>query len=263
MREDFLARGFARFPGDPAVRDWLSHATGPALATVEDRALRRDWLRAGGTWFVGVNALDNDERGRVAGGPPLGGAAMDFVAALGLGELPLDRAQVSVTWPGYPRRGAGESEAAFRFRQRRDAAHVDGIKARGAHRRRHIGECHAYLLGLPLTDCGPGASPLVVWKGSHAVMRAALLAALGDSAPADWGEVDITEAYAAARREVFARCERIELHARPGEAYLLHRLALHGVAPWREGAAAPPEGRAIAYFRPDAGTSVAEWLSAP
>jgi hypothetical protein len=29
------------------------------------------------------------------------------------------------------------------------------------------------------------------------------------------------------------------------------RFALHGVAPWRSGDTAPPEGRMIAYFRPE------------
>jgi hypothetical protein len=39
-------------------------------------------------------------------------------------------------------------------------------------------------------------------------------------------------------------------------------MTIHGVAPWRADAAAPPEGRLIAYFRPMMG-SVAEWISLP
>ncbi len=74
--------------------------------------------------------------------------------------------------------------------------------------------------------------------------------------------MDVTEAYHAARREVFETCARVVVHARPGEAYLIHRLALHGVAPWRAGAKAPPEGRMIAYFRPEIG-SPADWIEAP
>jgi hypothetical protein len=34
------------------------------------------------------------------------------------------------------------------------------------------------------------------------------------------------------------------------------------VAPWGEGATAPPEGRMIAYFRPEF-LRIADWLSAP
>jgi hypothetical protein len=73
------------------------------------------------------------------------------------------------------------------------------------------------------------------------------------------GEIDITEAYQAARRTVFATCRRIELPVRPGEATLLHRLALHGVAAWKPDDTAPPEGRMIAYLRPLL-PSVETWL---
>ncbi|MBE0554438.1 MAG: hypothetical protein IH625_12180, partial [Rhodobacteraceae bacterium] len=45
-------------------------------------------------------------------------------------------------------------------------------------------------------------------------------------------------------------------------ATLMHRLCLHGVAPWADGAIAAPEGRVIAYFRPEL-ASVADWLTAP
>ena len=52
------------------------------------------------------------------------------------------------------------------------------------------------------------------------------------------------------RRRIFAECPRVAVIARPGEAYAIHRLALHGVAPWQEEAPAGPDGRMIAYFRP-------------
>jgi hypothetical protein len=42
----------------------------------------------------------------------------------------------------------------------------------------------------------------------------------------------------------------------------VHRLCLHGVAPWAADATAPPEGRMIAYFRPML-RSVAAWLHDP
>ena len=72
----------------------------------------------------------------------------------------------------------------------------------------------------------------------------------------------MTTAYAAARREVFQTCRRVTLPARPGEAMLMHRLTLHGVAPWAAGAQAAPEGRIIAYFRPQL-PDVASWLTRP
>ena len=49
------------------------------------------------------------------------------------------------------------------------------------------------------------------------------------------------------RRKVFETCPRIELPAKPGEAYLLHRHCLHGVAPWPDKATAGPDGRPISY----------------
>jgi hypothetical protein len=90
-------------------------------------------------------------------------------------------------------------------------------------------------------------------------MRAALAQALAPHAVATWGDVDITDAYTAARRRVLAECRRIELPGRPGEAVLLHRHLIHGVAPWRAGAAAAQPGRMVAYFRPLL-PSIAEWL---
>ena len=82
--------------------------------------------------------------------------------------------------------------------------------------------------------------------------------------PVDWRGEDVTAAYTAARREVFETCRRITVTARPGEAYLAHRLSLHGVAPWADDAGS--EGmRMIAYFRPDPfpGASPAWWLARP
>lgn len=61
---------------------------------------------------------------------------------------------------------------------------------------------------------------------------------------------------------MFNTCRRIDLPGRPGEALLVHRLTLHGVSPWAEGAIAPPEGRITAWFRPLL-ASVADWLDPP
>ena len=245
---DLLQDGWQSFPGDPALLDWVAAALPRARAAVADPAQRAAGLVCEGTWFVGVDALDNDIDGSV-GGVPLCGAARDLADAQ-FGPLPLHRAQVSVIWPGYPRPRDGESEAAFRFRQRRDGAHLDGLLPEGPDRRRFFREPHAWILGLPLNSCGAGASPLVVWRGSHHILRRALLRACDGHPPEVWGDLDLTEAYTAARAEIFTTCERVELQAAPGQAYLLHRLVLHGVAPWAEGAVAPADGRMVSYFRP-------------
>ena len=102
----------------------------------------------------------------------------------------------------------------------------------------------------------------MVWQGSHLILQEALREAFAPYPPATWGDVDVTQAYTAARRRIFETCPRIALPVRPGEATLLHRLTLHGVAPWAAGATAPPEGRIIAYFRPLMG-SVQDWLLLP
>ena len=248
----FFQRGWARFERDPSLLDWLLQITPAALATRQDPDQIRNWLRGAGTWFVGVNALENDGQGVVQGSDPLTGAAVDFVReTLGFGNQDLDRAQVSICYPGFPGRMNKESDAAFRFRQTRDAAHVDGLHPSGPQRQRRLEEYSGFLLGIPVTKTDAGAAPLVVWEGSHRIMADMFHAVLADIDPADWSQVDMTKAYHTARALVFDRCPRVVVHAQPGEAYVLHRMALHGVSPWQKGAVAPPEGRAILYFRPE------------
>ena len=259
--ENFIAGGWACFAFNPQVAEWAGSAASAARAAARDPA-QAHWLRCGGTWFVGVDALPNDASGRVGDGPPLGGAVMDFIRNIPGFDLPLHKAQVSICYPGYPQPSDEESAAAFQFRVKRDAAHVDGLLAEGPERRRYLKEPHAYILGLPLVAADPGASPLVVWDGSHVTMRQAFARAYEDVPPEKWAQVDVTDIYQAARREVFASCARIELPAKPGEAMLLHRHVLHGVAPWREDAKADADGRMIAYFRPEF-RSIAHWLERP
>lgn len=262
LMSDFLARGFVSFPADAPALAWARHAHPFGVAAARDPAHHAGWLRCGGTWFVGVDALPNDAEGLVAGGPPLAGAAMGFVReALGF-RLPLHRAQVSVCYPGYPQPSPEESEAAYGFRLRRDAAHVDGLLPEGPEMRRYVKEPHAYILGITLTRQSPDAAPLTVWEGSHLIMKEMFAAAFAGTPPEDWANVDVTDAYQAARRRVFETCRRIELPSGPGEAVLLHRHLLHGVAPWGENAKGPEEGRMIAYFRPEF-PAMAEWLNAP
>jgi hypothetical protein len=260
----FFHSGWLRFPHDPAIADWAARARPVAKACLAHPEHRARWLRCGGTWFVGVNVFPNDADGAVAeaGVPLLAGPPVRFISEmLGLTDVALDRAQVSVCLPGYPRPTAGESEAAFRFRRDRYAAHVDGLR-RFENRRRRLGEPHGFILGLPLTEAPADAAPLVVWEGSHEIIRRALRARLASIPPGRWADEDVTDAYVAARRECFEVCRRVPVHARPGEAYLIHRLALHGVAPW----AAEEEGeRTIAYFRPNpfAGAAPEWWLERP
>lgn len=245
-----VERGWQRLGPHPAIAAWAAAAHASALDHLTTTA--ESW-RCGGTWFVGVDALPNGPDGTIHGTP------FPWLA-LPLAPEPLHRAQLSVIRPGYPQPSPDEPPAAFAFRRDRDAAHLDGLLAVGPEKRRMVKEPHAWILGLPLNQTS--AAPLSVWEGSHEILRAALLQALSPHQPETWGEVDITEAYQQARREIFASCNRVELPTSPGEATLLHRLVLHGVTRWRERDEAPPEGRMIAYLRPQL-PSVEAWLKQP
>jgi hypothetical protein len=245
-----VTSGWQRIGPHPAIAAWAKAAHAAArdhLATTPE-----PW-RCGGTWFVGVDALPNGPDGSINATPfPW--------QALPLVPEPLHRAQLSVIRPGYPQPSPDETPAAFAFRRDRDAAHLDGLLAVGPAKRRMVKEPHGWILGLPLNLTS--AAPLSVWEGSHEILRAALLRALSPHPPEAWGEVDITEAYQQARRDIFATCRRVELPASPGEATLLHRLTLHGVVAWKPEDEAPPEGRMIAYLRPQL-SSVEAWLTRP
>ncbi|MEM7424380.1 MAG: hypothetical protein AAF334_11710 [Pseudomonadota bacterium] len=257
-------RGWVRFGHDPAVAEWARAARPVADEILADPQARETWMRCGGTWFAGVNIFPNDRYGRIPGRVPAvsGPALKEGLRSLGLDEIALDTAQISVCFQGYPKPSEEESEANYRFRKNRDAAHIDGLLRDDA-RRRSLGEVHGFVLGLPLSDTPEGAAPLVVWEGSHEIVRSAFRNRLGAIAPEDWSKEDLTDIYVTTRRRIFDECRRVTVHARPGEAYLIHRLALHGVAPWRsDGGAAP---RIIAYFRPDPfpGSSPEWWLNRP
>jgi hypothetical protein len=249
---DLTSRGWVRISGLPGVADWAAAALPVARAAID--ASDDPW-RCGGTWFAGVDVLPNAADGSIAG-VPLPAA---LTALLPWQPPGWHAAQVSTLRPGYPQPWAGETGAAFGYRLRRDAAHVDGLLPQGPGRRRHLREPHAFILGLPLTEADPGAAPLVVWQGSHHVIRRALAAILSPHPPQDWPAIDLTDAYHEARRTVFATCARIELPARPGDMLLLHRLVLHGMAPWAEGAKSAPDGRMIAYLRPEL-SDITDWL---
>jgi hypothetical protein len=244
-----VGAGWARIGPDARIAAWAKAAHPLAMAGI---AAQPDGWRCGGTWHVGLEALPNGPDGG------LSGVAFPW-DALPLQRVPLERGQVSVIRPGYPQPWEGEDAAAFAFRQRRDAAHLDGLLPVGPARQRMIKEPHAWILGIALNDHDAEASPLTVWEGSHLVLGNALRAALADVPPDSWDATDLTAVYQSARRQVFDTCPRVTVPLRLGEASLLHRLTLHGMAPWVDGALAPDEGRMIAYFRPML-PSVAAWL---
>ena len=260
--QHFFEHGWCRFDHDARLLRWVESAL-PAARAARADAQHARWLRYQGTWFAGVNALANRTDSSLDGGESLQGEAIDFIAAeLGLARIAWDRAQVSICYPGYPQPMPGESAGRARYRREHDAAHVDGLLREGPAQRRYLREHHGFILGIAMVEFDAGASPFVVWEGSQDIMRAAFTARFAGLDPRQWGEEDITEVYHLAREQVFARCNRVEIHARPGEAFLAHRLLLHGMAPWNPAARAGPDGRMICYFRP-AAFGPFEWLHNP
>ncbi|WP_425039418.1 hypothetical protein [Primorskyibacter sp. S187A] len=253
---EFDAKGYARFPAEPATRAWADAALSAVKPCLTHPDHAAQWV-CGQTWFVGVDVLPNDAKGTVSG-VPLTGKALDAAQAL-MGPQDLHAAQVSVTRAGYPKPRVGESEAAYGFRMRRDAAHVDGLLPIGEARRRKLREPHAWILGIALNAADHDASPLVVWDGSHIPLGRALSAALRDVPATQWADFDLTEIYTRTRRDVFETCPRKTLPLKTGEAVLLHRHLLHGVAPWGENAQSDALGRAIAYFRPQLLSNWESW----
>lgn len=239
--------GWQVFAPDAATQDWSVVARTAALAAVNAPEFAH-WHQCEGTWFVGLDALANDAAGRVAGSLPLSGAAVDFATQHCGGWPALHRAQVSVVYPGYPRARAGESAAGLAYRRDRDAAHVDGVIGLGTPKRRFVQEPHRFILGVALSDASAEASPLVAWQGSHRIMQAAFEQALRGQR--DASATDVTDIYVAARKRCFKDCARVPIPLPRAGAVVLHRLTLHGVAPWGPGASAGPDGRMIAYFRP-------------
>ena len=263
MRTHFYKKGWAMFKNDPILADWIAKSSRFALNLSRDPTQSK-WLRCNDTWFAGVNLLNNDVHGSVSGGPPLAGAVIDFINQdLGIYDFAWDRAQISICYPGYPKKSKEESEKAFIYRKTRDGAHIDGVLKQEPARRRFMLEYHAFILGIPITTYDHGASPLVVWEGSHELIRKAFQERLYNVPEKLWANEDLTEAYHAVRRKIFETCKRVEIYSKPGASYIIHRLSLHGIAPWAEAAKADPNfGRAIIYFRPTIFTS-SEWLLLP
>ena len=258
----FSEKGWCRFKYDKMLMRWVRRAL-PCAREIVAAEQNAQWLRCGDTWFAGVNVLPNAADGSICGSGAIQGEVVNFIReTLGLDGFDWDLAQVSVCYPGYPQPMPGESTAAFAYRRDRDAAHVDGLLPEGADRRRHFRETHGFIMGIPMVDFSPGDSPFVVWEGSHKVMRETFTEVF-QGVPADqWGKMDITGVYHQARHKIFESCKRVEIYATPGEAYLVHRLALHGIAPWQSGASATRDGRMICYFRPEIG-GPENWLFNP
>ncbi len=261
-QNQFFDKGWCRFAYDQRIADWVNAAL-PAAHKAIASPNNKKWLRCGGTWFVGVNALPNDADGVVNNGPVLQGDIIDFIQETIMPEpIKWDAAQISTVYPGYPQPTESESAQAFQFRAQRDAAHVDGLLPEGPGRRRHLREFHGFILGIPMIEYSEESSACMVWEGSHEKIRSALEARFAGIAPEQWPDQDITDSYQSVRRQIFDECSRVPVVARPGETYLMHRLLVHGISPWQLSAKKSVDQRMICYFRPEL-NSAEDWVNNP
>jgi hypothetical protein len=246
--------GWAKLPFDPNLAAWLENTRPQANRAINDPENRAKWLRSQGTWFVGVDVLHDY--------PPLPDAILQAAKfAIGCDVTDWGLGQISVCTMGYPLQDTAETTPMFNYRKTRDYAHLDGLKAVGPKRRRKMEEFHGFILGIPLNKTPPKAAPFVIWQGSHLIFRDMLAKTYAGHPPETWAKIDITETYQKTRTRIFKTCKRVEIHARPGEAYLAHRFALHGMATWDAALNGPDEGRQIAYFRPFWDQDLHGWLT--
>lgn len=252
-KTSFDRLGWVKLPFNPELAQWVKHTHPIAIQAVKDPKNRVNWLRSQGTWFVGVDVLSDAT-------PRSGPALKAAHYAMGHTEIDWGMGQISVCYKGYPKQDKNETAGMFNYRRNRDFAHLDGLKAVGPDRRRMMDEFHGFILGIPLNETPAAAAPFVIWEGSHLIFRDMLEKAYAGIPPEEWQHIDITGIYQQTRTEIFKTCKRVELHARPGEAYIAHRFALHGMAAWDDGLDGPDEGRMIAYFRPYWQGDMRRWL---
>ena len=113
-----------------------------------------------------------------------------------------------------------------------------------------------------MVDFSADASPFVLWEGSQEIVRDTFIQFFQGIPPDTWKSYDLTDCYQQLRRRIFRQCKRVEISMKPGQAFLAHRLALHGIGPWSRTATASRDGRMICYFRPEV-EGPWEWLHRP
>ena len=254
----FGDKGYIEFKYEEQIAKWAEFAEKKGNEILANPNQLAKWLQCEGTWFVGVDVLPNDSKGNFeeVKFPDTFSSLMENINLKSY-----HKGQLSVIFPGYPKPRAGDSEAAFEYRLKRDAAHVDGLLPIGTKKRRYLIEAHGIILGIPLNNTHSGASPIVVWEGSHLIMKKEFSNLLAKVPPSSWKDIDLTDTYKKARRNCFENCKRKVIESPVGTGYALHPLLLHGISPW----VSPSRGvesstRQVAYFRPLL-NNVQDWLS--
>lgn len=242
--------GWSTVKQDKHLLRWIICAKNTSCKKLFENEVYRSELRCGGTWFVGANYLQNDGSGRLNNVAFEGKAVDSIMHKYGKFFNDWDKAQISICYEGYPKPSKGETLKSFNYRKDKFGAHVDGILPVGKGKRRYAREYHTFILGIPLVNFNEFAAPVVVWEGSHRIVRSFLSQTLLKTPIKVWKDQDITELYHNARRQVFLKCKRKTIIVPLGGSYILHRLTLHGIMPWGQFGKAEDDCRMIAYFRP-------------
>lgn len=251
LQQDLAQKGWHRLSASEELNAWSEVHLSAAQNCMGDKQ-HKQWWRYQNTWFAGVNALPNDDKGAVGDKPPLPQSLRQLLADYCQTSIQaMDQGQISALFPGYPQPDPQQSKAANHFRKHHFAAHLDGLVPHGPDRRRLLTEQHSFILGISLTDHPANAAPLMVWPGSHMILQKWLIDHLGSLPESDWCTFDLTQSYQQTRQQILADIQPQAIHLDQGDAYVFHRHMLHGMGSW------PPkavdhnaQGRILAYFRP-------------
>ena len=242
--------------------EWIAEAKEQLETKFHQKLYDYNDLRCGSTWFVGANFLDNSSNGNIGTKSMSKIFFSNISKKFGPNIKYWDKAQVSICWPGYPKKDAKETKKSYDFRIKRFASHIDGIIPFGSKKRRFAKEFHAFILGFPLHNNCLDCAPLVLWEGSHKIFRNFFKEIYEGISFNKISNIDITELYNESRKKVFKNCEVKKITPQFKQPYLLDRHVLHGIDEWREkkNVKCSPknhrllnslsDGRIIVYFRP-------------
>ena len=242
--------------------EWIAEAKEQLETKFHQKLYDYNDLRCGSTWFVGANFLDNSSNGNIGTKSMSKFFFSNISKKFGPNIKYWDKAQVSICWPGYPKKDAKETKKSYDFRIKRFASHIDGVIPFGSKKRRFAKEFHAFILGFPLHNNCLDCAPLVLWEGSHKIFRKFFKEIYEGISSNKISNIDITEFYNECRKKVFKNCEVKKITPQFKQPYLLDRHVLHGIDEWREkkNVKCSPknhrllnslsDGRIIVYFRP-------------
>ena len=120
---DYSTKGWVALPFSRGLFHWANTVNNHVNQKLKLMGEAEKDVRCGGTWFPGVNFLDNDPHGNVDG-YNFPSDRTELIKKLEPAFSGFyDRAQISICYPGYPKRMVEESISAFNYRREKFAAH--------------------------------------------------------------------------------------------------------------------------------------------